>query len=66
MLFWEVDNHSSRSNYGRRTESKHISFSQELFCRNKSILLGKILVSMTENIMHRMAAAVIENETITT
>jgi hypothetical protein len=49
---------------GRQKVSKN--YSQELFYRNKSILLGKILVSMTENIMHRMAAAVIENETITT
>lgn len=33
--------------------------------RNKSILIGKILMNMTDNILHRMAAAVIENETFT-
>jgi hypothetical protein len=39
--------------------------SYNYICRNKSVLIGKVLMSMIENILHRMAAAVIENETFT-
>ena len=54
---------SFRLNSGRKIESNQYLFN--IFNRNKCQLIGKVLISMISNIMHRMAAAVIENETFT-
>jgi len=58
-----VNNASFRSNCGRKIESNQ--YFLNIFNRNKCQLIGKVLISMISNIMHRMAAAVIENETFT-
>lgn len=33
--------------------------------RNKSLLLSQVLITMTENILRRMASSIVENETFT-
>jgi len=45
---------------GRRSQ---VIFLFYLNYRNKSQLLGKVIITMTECILQRMAAAVVENET---